>query len=233
MRQSWLPPSAIGATALAVARRITAWSPSACARYRAHARPSGVQARPGLGEEPLPGVRRDPADRGGAVIGVLVLQRQSGSFSADEVTWHRARRPRSRSRSERRRAAAFRSARLHGPRSCRCTVLGQPRRSQTTTALANAAVDIDRGWAGCAMTWSRDAPARLGRIPAVAPRTHPLRAGRCAISGCASGSPPPPTIRRLRSVPRTMRRPGTALGAASEAADHAGEHPGRSSSCAC
>src|SRR5262249_58923329 len=79
---------------------------------------------PGLGEERFPVFAGIPLISGGAVIGVLVLQRRARPFAADEVTLATALGAPVTLAIERRRAAAVRSARLVGRGPAGGVVLG-------------------------------------------------------------------------------------------------------------
>src|SRR5690349_11420238 len=123
---------------------------------------------PGLGEERFPVFAGVPLLGGGAVIGVLVLQRQAGGFSADEVTLATAIGAPVTLAIERRRAAEIRSARLHGLAHVGGAVLGRAAVVATTTALGSAPVDLDRAMARLRDDLGR-AMRRLGsvEVPAV------------------------------------------------------------------
>lgn len=82
------PRAAIGAVALAVGEGITGLV-AECMRPVSAAQAATEAAYkhvPGLGEERFPVFAGVPLIGGGAVIGVLVLQRRHAAFSADEVT---------------------------------------------------------------------------------------------------------------------------------------------------
>src|SRR3954468_23282300 len=158
-------PSAIGTTALAVGEGITGMvaeymRPVSAAHAAAEAAYKHV---PGLGEERFPVFAGIPLIGGGAVIGVLVLQRQTAPFSADEVTLATALGAPVTLAVERRRAAEIRSARLHGLAHVGGAVLGRAAALATTTALGSAPIDLDR-----AITRLRDdlgrAMRRLGSV---------------------------------------------------------------------
>jgi len=102
---------------------------------------------PGLGEERFPVFAGVPLIGGGAVIGVLVLQRTETAFEADEVTLATALGAPVTLAIERRRASAIRSARLSGLAHVGGAVLGHAAAVATTTALAKAPVDLDRATA--------------------------------------------------------------------------------------
>src|SRR5215475_12864074 len=164
------PASAIGTTALAVGEGITGMvaeymRPVSAAHAAAEAAYKHV---PGLGEERFPVFAGIPLIGGGAVIGVLVLQRQTAPFTADEVTLATALGAPVTLAIERRRAAEIRSARLHGLAHVGGAVLGRAAAVTTTTALGSAPIDLDR-----AMNRLRDdlgrAMRRLGEVevPAV------------------------------------------------------------------
>ncbi len=143
------PASAIG-TVLAVGEGITGLV-AECMRPVSAAHASAEAAYkevPGLGEERFPVFVGIPLISGGAVIGVLVLQRRKDAFATDEVTLATALGAPVTLALERRRAAAIRSARLHGTGHGGAIVLGRAGIVPTTTALAAAnpltAADIDR-----------------------------------------------------------------------------------------
>lgn len=164
------PRAAIGATALAVGEGITGLV-AECMRpvSAAHAAAEAAYKHvPGLGEERFPVFAGVPLIGGGAVIGVLVLQRRSQPFSPDEVTLATALGAPVTLAIERKRAAEVRSARLHGLAHVGGAVLGRAAAVATSTALGTAPIDLDR-----AMTRLRDDLARAVRrlgdaeVPAV------------------------------------------------------------------
>ncbi len=143
------PASAIG-TVLAVGEGITGLV-AECMRpvSAAHAATQAAYKHvPGLGEERFPVFAGIPLISGGAVTGVLVLQRRKTPFATDEVTLATALGAPITLAVERRRAAAVRSARLHGTGHGGAIVLGRAGIVPTTTALAAATAltpdDIDR-----------------------------------------------------------------------------------------
>ena len=143
------PASAIG-TVLAVGEGITGLV-AECMRpvSAAHAAAQAAYKHvPGLGEERFPVFVGIPLISGGAVTGVLVLQRRKTPFATDEVTLATALGAPITFAVERRRAAAVRSARLHGTGHGGAIVLGRAGIVPTTTALAAATAltpdDIDR-----------------------------------------------------------------------------------------
>jgi phosphotransferase system enzyme I (PtsP) len=219
-------PSAIGTTALAVGEGITGMvaeymRPVSAAHAAAEAAYKHV---PGLGEERFPVFAGIPLIGGGAVIGVLVLQRQTAPFSADEVTLATALGAPVTLAIERRRAAAVRSARLSGLAHVGGTVLGRAAAVATTTALGNAPLDLDR-----AMTRLRDDLARAMRrlgsveIPAVGATLDRFALALCdqrLRERLAAAADHPAG---LRSVAKDYARAPYRLGAASGAADHAAD----------
>jgi len=139
------PKAAIGAVSLAVGEGITGLV-AECMRpvSAAHAAAEAAYKHvPGLGEERFPVFAGVPLIGGGAVIGVLVLQRQAGAFSADEVTLATALGAPVTLAIERRRAAEIRSARLHGLPHVGGAVLGRAAVVATTTALGSAPLELD------------------------------------------------------------------------------------------
>ena len=140
------PPDAIGATTLAVGEGITGLV-AECMRpvSAAHAAAEAAYKHvPGLGEERFPVFAGIPLIGGGAVIGVLVLQRRDRPFATEEVTLATALGAPVTLAIERRRAAAIRSARLRGLPHAGGAVLGLAAVVPTTTALANVPIDLDR-----------------------------------------------------------------------------------------
>ena len=137
-------PTAIGATSLAVGEGITGLV-AECMRpvSAAHAAAEAAYKHvPGLGEERFPVFAGIPLIGGGAVIGVLVLQRRAEAFAAGEVTLATALGAPVTLAIERRRAAAIRSARLLGLPHVGGAVLGHAAVVPTTTALANTLIEI-------------------------------------------------------------------------------------------
>jgi phosphotransferase system enzyme I (PtsP) len=138
--------SAIGATALAIGEGITGLV-AECMRpvSAAHAATEASYKHfPGLGEERFPVFAAIPLISGGAVIGVLVLQRRERPFAADEVALATALGAPVTLAIERRHAAAIRSARLPGLAQVGGAALGRATFVATTTALAGAPTDLDR-----------------------------------------------------------------------------------------
>ncbi|HEU4612412.1 MAG TPA: GAF domain-containing protein [Kofleriaceae bacterium] len=133
------PASAIGTTTLAVGEGITGLV-AECMRpvSAAHAAAEAAYKEvPGLGEERFPVFAGVPLISGGAVVGVLVLQRRKKPFAADEVTLATALGAPATLAIERRLATAVRSARLLGtPRAGTGVVLGRAGVVPTATALA-------------------------------------------------------------------------------------------------
>jgi phosphotransferase system enzyme I (PtsP) len=222
-------PTAIGATTLAVGEGITGlvaecMRPVSAAHAAAEAAYKPV---PGLGEERFPVFAGVPLIGGGAVIGVLVLQRRVQPFATDEVTLATALGAPVTLAIERRRASAIRSARLAGLAHVGGAVLGRAAVVATTTALASstgATFDLDR-----ATSRVRDDLGRAVRrlasveIPAVGAALDRFALALCdqrlrerliAAVGHPAG---------LRSVAKDYARAPYRLGTASEAADHATE----------
>jgi phosphotransferase system enzyme I (PtsP) len=220
------PKAAIGAVTLAVGEGITGLV-AECMRpvSAAHAAAEAAYKHvPGLGEERFPVFAGVPLIGGGAVIGVLVLQRQSTAFSADEVTLATALGAPVTLALERRRAAEIRSARLHGLAHVGGTVLGRAAAVATSTALGSAPIDLDR-----AMNRLRDdlgrAMRRLGsvEVPAVGAALdrfalvlcdQRLRERLAAAAAQPAG---------LRSVAKDYARAPYRLGTASELTARASE----------
>lgn len=220
------PKAAIGAVSLAVGEGITGLV-AECMRpvSAAHAAAEVAYKHvPGLGEERFPVFAGVPLIGGGAVIGVLVLQRQAGAFSADEVTLATALGAPVTLAIERRRAAEIRSARLHGLAHVGGAVLGRAAAVATTTALGSAPLDLDR-----AMNRLRDdlgrAMRRLGSVdvPAVGAALDRFALALCdqrLRERLAAAAAHPAG---LRSVAKDYARAPYRLGTASEVADHASE----------
>jgi phosphotransferase system, enzyme I, PtsP len=140
------PRAAIGATTLAVGEGITGLV-AECMRpvSAAHAAAEAAYKHvPGLGEERFPVFAGVPLIGGGAVIGVLVLQRRAEPFLPGEVTLATALGAPVTLAIERKRAAEVRSARLHGLAHVGGAVLGRAAAVATSTALGTAPIDIDR-----------------------------------------------------------------------------------------
>jgi phosphotransferase system, enzyme I, PtsP len=218
--------AAIGAVTLAVGEGITGLV-AECMRpvSAAHAAAEAAYKHvPGLGEERFPVFAGVPLIGGGAVIGVLVLQRRHAAFSADEVTLATALGAPVTLAIERRRAAEIRSARLHGLAHVGGAVLGRAAAVATTTALGSAPLDLDR-----AMNRLRDdlgrAMRRLGSVdvPAVGAALDRFALALCdqrLRERLAAAAAHPAG---LRSVAKDYARAPYRLGAASEVADHASE----------
>ena len=142
------PPTAIG-TVLAVGEGITGlvaecMRPVSAAHAAAEAAYKPV---PGLGEEQFPVFAGVPLISGGAVVGVLVLQRRRRAFATDEVTLATALGAPVTLAIERRRASAVRAARLAGQGHGGGVVLGRAGMVPTSTAMGTAPTDIDRALA--------------------------------------------------------------------------------------
>jgi phosphotransferase system enzyme I (PtsP) len=220
------PKTAIGAVSLAVGEGITGLV-AECMRpvSAAHAAAEAAYKHvPGLGEERFPVFAGVPLIGGGAVIGVLVLQRQAGAFSADEVTLATALGAPVTLAIERRRAAEIRSARLHGLPHVGGAVLGRAAVVATTTALGSAPLDLDR-----AMNRLRDdlgrAMRRLGsvEVPAVGAALDRFALALCdqrLRERLAAAAAHPAG---LRSVAKDYARAPYRLGTASEVTDDASE----------
>jgi phosphotransferase system enzyme I (PtsP) len=220
------PKAAIGAVALAVGEGITGLV-AECMRPVSAAQAAAETAYkhvPGLGEERFPVFAGVPLIGGGAVIGVLVLQRRHAAFSADEVTLATALGAPVTLAIERRRAAEIRSARLHGLAHVGGAVLGRAAALATTTALGSAPLDLDR-----AMNRLRDdlgrAMRRLGsvEVPAVGAALDRFALALCdqrLRERLAAAAAHPAG---LRSVAKDYARAPYRLGAASEVTDHASE----------
>lgn len=134
------PESAIGTTVLGVGEGLTGlvaecMRPVSAAQAPAEAAYKHV---PGLGEERFPVYAGVPLISGGAVVGVLVMQRRKKPFAADEVTLATALGAPITLAIERRRATAVRSARLTGIAHGGGVVLGRAGIVPTTTAVADA-----------------------------------------------------------------------------------------------
>jgi phosphotransferase system enzyme I (PtsP) len=220
------PETAIGVTTLAVGEGITGLV-AECMRpvSAAHAAAEAAYKHvPGLGEERFPVFAGVPLIVGGAVIGVLVLQRSETAFETDDVTLATALGAPVTLAIERRLAAAIRSARLAGLAHVGGAVLGHAAAVATTTALAKAPIELDR-----ATTRLRDdlgrAMRRLGtaEVPAVGAALDRFALALCdqrlrerlvAAADHPSG---------LRSVAKDYARAPYRLGIASDAADYATE----------
>ena len=219
-------PAAIGATTLAVGEGITGLV-AECMRpvSAAHAAAEAAYKHvPGLGEERFPVFAGIPLIGGGAVIGVLVLQRRAEPFATDEVTLATALGAPVTLAIERRRASAIRSARLAGLAHVGGAVLGHAAVVATTTALASAPFDLDRATLrlrddlGRAMRRLADVEvpavgAALDRF-ALALCDQRLRERLVAAAAHPTG---------LRSVAKDYARAPYRLGTAGEAADQASE----------
>lgn len=145
------PESAIGNTVLRVGEGITGLV-AECMRPVSAAHAAAERAYkevPGLGEDRFPVFAGVPLISGGAVVGVLVLQRKKKPFAADEVTLATALGAPATLAVERRRATAVRSARLVGTaRAGNGVVLGRAGIVPTATAIGvepfTGMVDVDR-----------------------------------------------------------------------------------------
>jgi phosphotransferase system enzyme I (PtsP) len=133
------PATAIGTTSLGVGEGLTGLV-AECMRpvSAAHAATEAAYKHvPGLGEEQFPVYAGVPLISGGAVIGVLVVQRRKKAFATDEVTLATALGAPVTLAIERRRASAVRSARLAGDGHGGAIVLGRAGIIPTTTAVAH------------------------------------------------------------------------------------------------
>lgn len=132
------PDTAIGTVALGVGEGITGlvaecMRPVSAAHAAAEAAYKPV---PGLDEERFPVFAGIPLISGGAVVGVLVVQRRKKPFATDEVTLATALAAPITLAIERRRATAVRSARLEGtPHAGAGVVLGRAGVVPTATAM--------------------------------------------------------------------------------------------------
>lgn len=132
------PDTAIGNVSLAVGEGITGlvaecMRPVSAAHAAAEAAYKPV---PGLDEEKYPVFAGIPLISGGAVVGVLVVQRKKKPFATDEVTLATALAAPITLAIERRRATAVRSARLEGqPHGGKSVVLGRAGVVPTATAV--------------------------------------------------------------------------------------------------
>lgn len=223
------PASAIGVTSLAFGEGITGLV-AECMRpvSAAHAAAEPAYKHvPGLGEERFPVFAGIPLLAGGAVIGVLVLQRRAQPFETAEVTLATALAAPITLALERRRASAIRSARLAGRGHVGGAVLGRAAVVATTTALAGqrlSPLDLERAIGrlrddlGRAMRRLADADApavgaALDRF-ALALCDQRLRERLLAVADQPAG---------LRSVAKDYARAPYRLGTAGDAADHASE----------
>lgn len=134
------PESAIGTTVLLVGEGLTGLV-AECMRPVSAEQAAAERAYkhvPGLGEEQFPVYAGVPLISGGAVVGVLVMQRRKKPFTPDEVTLATALGAPITLAIERRRATAVRSARLSGTAESGGIVLGRAGVVPTTTAVADA-----------------------------------------------------------------------------------------------
>jgi signal transduction protein with GAF and PtsI domain len=146
--------TAIGAVSLAVGEGITGLV-AECMRpvSAAHAAAEAAYKEvPGLGEERFPVFAGIPLISGGAVVGVLVMQRRKKPFAMDEVTLAAALAAPITLAIERRKASAVRSARLTGIGHGGSVVLGRAGVVPTATAIGASPFAIT------------DELARAGRI---------------------------------------------------------------------
>ncbi|HUS28716.1 MAG TPA: GAF domain-containing protein [Kofleriaceae bacterium] len=132
--------SAIGSVSLGVGEGITGLV-AECMRpvSAAHAATEAAYKHvPGLGEERFPVFAGIPLITGGAVVGVLVMQRRKKPFALDEVTLATALAAPITLAIERRKATAVRSARLTGVGHGGAVVLGRAGIVPTATAIGTA-----------------------------------------------------------------------------------------------
>jgi phosphotransferase system enzyme I (PtsP) len=166
--------TAIGSVSLAVGEGITGlvaecMRPVSAAHAAAEAAYKPV---PGLDEERYPVFAGIPLISGGAVVGVLVVQRKKKPFATDEVTLAMALAAPITLAVERRRATAVRSARLEGqPQGGKSVVLGRAGVVPTATAVGagpfagsdDVARDVDKIFARLRDDLSR-AMKKLGDV---------------------------------------------------------------------
>jgi phosphotransferase system enzyme I (PtsP) len=221
--------SAIGTTSLAFGEGITGLV-AECMRPVSAAQAAAEAAYkhfPGLGEERFPVFVGIPLISGGAVIGVLVLQRRDEPFASDEVTLATALGAPVTLAIERRAAAAVRSARLAGLAQVGGAVLGRAAVVATTTGLPNTPFDLDRATARLRDDLGR-AMRRLGSIGGHEVPAVGAALDRFALALCdqrlrerliAAADHPA----GLRSVAKDYARAPYRLGTAAHAADHATE----------
>lgn len=175
---------------------------------------------PGLGEERFPVFVGVPLICGGAVIGVLVLQRRHHAFATSEVTLATALGAPITLAIERRLASAIRSARLAGLAHVGGAVLGRAGVVPTTTALGAPPVELERAFArlrddlGRAMKRLADSTvpavgAALDRFALLLCDAR-LRERLAANAGAPDG---------LRSVAKDYARAAHKLGTVRESAD--------------
>ena len=140
-----LSAAAIG-TSLAIGEGITGLV-AECMRPVSAAHAAGEAAYkyvPGIGEEKFPVFTGVPLISGGAVAGVLVVQRRKRAMTAAEVTLATALAAPITLALERRRASAVRAARLVGTALAGGVVLGRAGVVPTTTSLPATPLDVDR-----------------------------------------------------------------------------------------
>lgn len=164
------PASAIGKTALNVGEGLTGLV-AECMRPVSAAQAAAESAYkhvPGLGEEQFPVYAGVPLISGGAVVGVLVMQRRKKPFALDEVTLATALGAPVTLAIERRRATAVRSARLVGDGHGGAVVLGRAGIVPTTTAVADtlkvAAANGDPATGSDAQRLALELDRVLGRL---------------------------------------------------------------------
>ncbi|MBL0219991.1 MAG: GAF domain-containing protein [Myxococcales bacterium] len=215
-------PNAIGTT-LAVGEGITGLVAECMRPVSAEhaAAEAAYKPVPGLGEERFPVFVGVPLIGAGTVIGVLVLQRRTTKFAADEVTLATALGAPVTLAIERRLASAVRSARLSGLAHVPGAVLGRAGVVPTTTALGAPPIEIERAFArlredlGRAMKKLADSTvpavgAALDRFAMLLCDAR-LRERLCAASGQPEG---------LRNVAKEYARAPFKLGTVLESADH-------------
>jgi phosphotransferase system enzyme I (PtsP) len=220
------PRSAIGATTLAVGEGITGLV-AECMRpvSAAHAATEAAYRHiPGLGEERFPVFAGVPLIGGGAVLGVLVLQRSERPFAPAEVTLATALGAPITLAIERRIAAAARSARLAGCAYVGGVVLGRAAVVPTTTAMAHTPLDLERATHRLRDDLGR-AMRKLGdaELPAVGAALDRFALALCDARlrerlDLAASQPG-----GLRSVAKDYARTPYRLGTLPEADDHGAE----------
>jgi phosphotransferase system enzyme I (PtsP) len=131
------PETAIGSVSLAVGEGITGLVAECMRPVSAEhaAAEAAYKHVPGLGEERFPVFAGIPLISGGAVVGVLVMQRRKKQFAMDEVTLATALAAPITLAIERRKATAVRSARLNGFGHGGAVVLGRAGIVPTSTAI--------------------------------------------------------------------------------------------------
>ena len=175
------PRSALG-TALAVGEGITGLVAECMRPVSAADAASETSYKhvPGIGEERFPVFVGVPLIGGGAVIGVLVLQRRGAPFEAGEITLAMALGAPVTLAIERHRLSATRSARLAGTPHAGGAVLGRANVVPTATAIDDIApADIER-----ALNRLRDELGRAIKRLAAAPDEVGATLDRLALMLC-------------------------------------------------